>query len=65
MSDQYPTGTYVKDGRTKTANTPAKAVALVFQGYRLVEEAPAEQVQAPETVADNPTPTPHPEAETQ
>lgn len=43
MSDaQYPTGTYVKGDSVKVANTPARAVALVFDGYRLQEQAPAE-----------------------
>lgn len=36
MSDPlYPPGVYVKDGRTQTAKSPARAVALVFEGYSL------------------------------
>jgi hypothetical protein len=43
MSDaQYKPGVYVKGDSEKVANTPARAVALVFDGYTLKETVPAE-----------------------
>jgi hypothetical protein len=42
MSDQYSTGVYVKGDSEKVANTTARAVALVFEGYRLKETVPAD-----------------------
>lgn len=42
MSDQYAPGTYVKGDSEKVANTAARAVALVFEGYRLKETVPAD-----------------------
>ena len=37
-SGNYPAGVYEKDGRTVVAQSPATAVALTFDGYRLVKE---------------------------
>jgi hypothetical protein len=63
MSDaQYQPGVYAKGDVRKTANTQAKAVALVFDGYKRVEDAQAEQASLPEAsvtpAPTTPTPTP-------
>lgn len=43
MSDaQYQPGVYVKGDDEKVANTASRAVALIFEGYRLKETVPAE-----------------------
>lgn len=39
---QYAPGVYVKGDVERVANTPARAVALVFDGFRLKEAVPAE-----------------------
>jgi hypothetical protein len=36
---QHATGTYVKDGKRRVANTPSEAVALYFDGFKLVGDA--------------------------
>lgn len=41
MSDYKP-GTYVKGDSVKVANTTKRAVALVFDGYKLQKASPAE-----------------------
>lgn len=43
MSDYEP-GEYVKGGKRKHADTPADAVALVFEGYKRVEDKPTQNV---------------------
>lgn len=66
----YEPGTYAKGDDVKVATTPAKAVALVFQGYKLKSEkvdeaaAPAAPVtdtapvqdEAPKALSAKPTP---------
>jgi len=42
MSDSYAPGVYVKGDRRRSATSRSDAVALVFEGYRLVETVPAE-----------------------
>lgn len=43
MSDaQHKPGVYVKGDVEKVANTPTRAVELIFEGYRLKESVPAE-----------------------
>lgn len=43
MSDSlYEPGVYVKGDDERVANTPARAVALVFEGFSLKETIPAE-----------------------
>ena len=37
MSDQYPTGTYVKGEDVLIARTPAAAVSAVYAGYALAK----------------------------
>lgn len=52
MSDQYPTGTYVKDGDVRIARTPAAAVQAVYAGYALAKsdaKVEADVVVAPVT----------------
>lgn len=39
---QYPTGIYAKGDTERVANTTARAVELVFEGFRLKEQVPAE-----------------------
>jgi hypothetical protein len=46
MSPIHEPGSYVKGEDVRTANTRAEAVALVFDGYKLKDEA--EQVESPE-----------------
>lgn len=56
----YQPGTYQKDGKTRVANSAADAVALRFEGYSLVEDAPAP---APEDAPADPAHQPEePEA---
>lgn len=45
-------GVYVKGDSVKTANTAAKAVALVFEGYQLQEQVPAEDTSYRELQAE-------------
>lgn len=55
-SGEYTPGTYTKGDDVRTATTAAKAVALVFDGYKLVEdEAPAESETEAPTEADTKT----------
>lgn len=37
----YKPGTYVKGNQARVAETPADAVAAVFEGFKLQEQAPA------------------------
>lgn len=48
----YPTGTYVKDGREKVANSARAAVKLAFEGYTLKEEPAVEPETAEEQDVD-------------
>lgn len=41
-TEGYVPGTYVKGDSVRTANRRSDAVALVFEGYRLKEQVPAE-----------------------
>jgi hypothetical protein len=43
MSDSYALGTYVKNGRRKTAGSRRDAVALVFDGYKLEKPVVSEE----------------------
>ena len=43
MSDSYALGTYVKNGRRKTAASRRDAVALVFDGYTLEKPVVSEE----------------------
>lgn len=38
---EYKPGIYVKDGVERVANTPSRAVALVFEGFKLKPEEKA------------------------
>ncbi len=45
----YTPGYYVKNGVTRVANSPAQAVALQFDGYKLASDEPQVEESAPET----------------
>lgn len=61
MSNQYKPGTYVKGDQARTAETPADAVAAVFDGFKLQEETPADEVEVTPAEQDD-TATPDKES---
>lgn len=58
--NQYPTGVYVKGDDERVANTPARAVALAFEGYKLKSDESAEE--APEVTETPAVVEPKPDA---
>lgn len=62
MSASYEPGIYVKGDTARRCDTPRDAVAAVFEGFKLQEATPADQVEVqPEDQDDTAVPDTRPE----
>ena len=61
---EYEARVYVKGDSRRIATSPSAAVALEFDGYKRVEDAKAEEVQAPVQSSTPPPELPEPKTAT-